>query len=129
VFDVLIQRLGRAKKLPRRGAEPVPFDQIVRKLDNDFFAGQWARATDRQRDLLTVVSRLDHCEDEFSVQDVVANSKVLLEKPFSASQVSQMFAKLAEAGLIYKNRYGRYSFAVPLLDRFIKRQLESSAPE
>ena len=28
----------------------------------------------------------------------------------------------AEAGLIYKNRYGKYSFAVPLLADFIRRQ-------
>ena len=127
VFDVLIQRLGRAKALSHRGRPLVPLDQIVRKLDSDFFEGRWARATDRQRDVLTVVSSLDHCEDEFSVQDVVEKSKELLEKPFSPSQVSQLFSKLAEAGLIYKNRHGRHSFAVPLLDRFIKRQLESTS--
>ena len=33
-----------------------------------------------------------------------------------------MLAKLAESGLVYKNRHGRYSFAVPLLGGFIKRQ-------
>ncbi len=127
VFDVLIQRLDRAKKLSPRSGYSIPFDEIVRKLDNDFFAGRWARATDRQRELLIVVSSLDHCEDEFSVQDVVERSRERLEKPFSRSQVSQMFSKLAEAGLIYKNRHGRHSFAVPLLDRFIKRQLDSTS--
>jgi hypothetical protein len=127
VFDVLIQRLGRAKAFSHRGRPLVPLDQIVRKLDSDFFQGRWARATDRQRDVLIVVSSLDHCEDEFSVQDVVERSKAILEKPFSASQVSQMFSKLAEAGLIYKNRHGRHSFAVPLLDRFIRRQVDSSS--
>jgi hypothetical protein len=127
VFDVLIQRIGRAKQLPRGARSKVSFDQIVQKLDNDFFAGRWARATDRQRALLIVVSRLDHCEDEFSIQDVVEKSKEVLEKPFSPSQVSQMFSKLAEAGLIYKNRHGRHSFAVPLLDRFINRQPDSAS--
>jgi hypothetical protein len=33
-----------------------------------------------------------------------------------------MFATLAEAGLVYKNRHGKYSFAVPLLGQFIRRQ-------
>jgi hypothetical protein len=32
-----------------------------------------------------------------------------------------MLLKLAERGMIYKNRLGKYSFAVPLLDRFILR--------
>lgn len=32
-----------------------------------------------------------------------------------------MLASLAERGMIYKNRLGKYSFAVPLLGRFIKR--------
>ena len=33
-----------------------------------------------------------------------------------------MLVSLAEAGLIYKNRYSKYSFAVPLLGDFIVRQ-------
>jgi hypothetical protein len=32
-----------------------------------------------------------------------------------------MLASLAERGMIYKNRVGKYSFAVPLLGRFIRR--------
>ena len=35
----------------------------------------------------------------------------------------QLLGKLAKEGLVYKNRHGRYSFAVPLLGEFIKRQL------
>jgi len=29
---------------------------------------------------------------------------------------------LAEAGLVYKNRHGKYSLTVPLLGQFIQRQ-------
>lgn len=35
-----------------------------------------------------------------------------------------MLLKMVEVGLIYKNRYGKYSFAVPMLSDFIKRQSE-----
>jgi hypothetical protein len=35
-----------------------------------------------------------------------------------------MLASLAEKGMIYKNRVGKYSFAVPLLGRFILRTYE-----
>ncbi len=113
VYDAFVQ-----------GITEVPLDSITRKLDSDFFAGRWARATDRQRDLLVVVSCLDHSNAEFTVQEVVAKSKDILEKPFSPSHVNQMLVALATAGLIYKNRHGKYSFAVPLLGRFIRRQAE-----
>lgn len=97
-------------------------ESIIRKLDNDFFAGRWARTTDRQRELLSVVARLPDSESEFTIQDAAERSRGLLAKPFGASQVSQMFSALTVMGLIYKNRHGKYSFAVPLLGRFILRQ-------
>lgn len=103
------------------GIQSVPVEAITLKLDEDFFAGRWARATDRQRAMLFVISELDSCEEEFSVQEIVELSKSILEKPFSSSHTNQMLVVLANNGLIFKNRHGRYSFAVPLLGRFIKR--------
>jgi hypothetical protein len=120
VYDVFIQQA-------RGGEEPggVPVEAITRKLDSDFFAGRWARATDRQRELLWVISLvLDESDREFSVQEVVTASEELLPKPFSNSHVNQMLVVLTEHGLIYKNRHGRYSLAVPLLDRFVLRQVD-----
>jgi hypothetical protein len=118
VFDIWVQAIETGQK-----PEGVPLDGIMRKLDTDFFAGRWAKATDRQRELLGVIADLPNCDSEFTVQEIVADSSnVLLDKPFSNSHVSQMLASLSEAGLIYKNRYGKYSFAVPLLSAFIKRQ-------
>ena len=116
VYDIFLQKINIGEKVT-----PVPVQEITRKLDKDFFSGRWAKATDRQRDLLGVIAMLDHCEEEFTVQQIVAEAKSIAN-PFSASQVSQMLAVLTEAGLIYKNRHGRYSFAVPLLGSFIKRQ-------
>ena len=95
---------------------------IVRKLDSDFFSGRWARATDRQRELLSVISQLENADGEFTVQEIVELSVQKLEKSFSASHVNQMLSSLSDAGLIYKNRHGKYSYAVPLMSGFIKRQ-------
>lgn len=115
-YDVFLQKI-------RAGEKPsVPSQEIMRKLDSDFFAGRWARATDRQRELLTVIAHLESSETEFTVQEVVETSKRLLEKPFGSSHVNQMLATLGDAGLVYKNRHGKYSFAVPLMGRFILRQ-------
>ncbi len=117
VYDAFQQRLTDGKRAT------VPVEEINRKLDTDFFSGRWARATDRQRELLGVISRLSNCDSEFSVQEIVDKSRAELAKSFSNSHVNQMLATLAEQGLIYKNRYGRYSFAVPLLGGFINRQM------
>jgi hypothetical protein len=115
VFDVWIQQLAVDE-------EPeVPIEAIQRKLDADFFAGRWSRVTDRQRQMLWIVANLDRSEEEFTIQEVVGRSKVLLPKGFSPSHASQMLVSLTEQGLIYKNRFGRYSFAVPLLGEFILR--------
>jgi hypothetical protein len=117
MFDSYLQRKSKGEINPA-----VTVEQTIRKLDTDFFAGRWNRVTDRQRDLLSVVAQLPNCDEEFTVQEVVAKSKDSLEKPFSPSHVNQMFAALGENGLVYKNRHGRYSFAVPLLGGFIRRQ-------
>ena len=111
VFDVWVANSAAA----------VPVEDIQRKLDADFFAGRWYRTTDRQRDLLRVAAGLGNASEEFSVQDVVSASQPL-ERPFSASHVAQMLSALCDSGLVYRNRRGRYSLAVPLLDGFIRRQ-------
>jgi AAA+ ATPase superfamily predicted ATPase len=117
MFDTYLQQKAAGEAKPK-----VTIAQSVHKLDSDFFAGRWNRVTDRQRELLTVVAVLPNCDDEFTVQEIVEESHRSLKKPFSASHVNQILAKLAENGLVYKNRHGRYSFAVPLLGEFIKRQ-------
>jgi len=102
----------------------IPLDEIIGKLDADFFSGRWAKVTDRQRDLLRIVAGLAHCDKEFTVQEIVAASRSGTTKSFSSSHVNQMLVALQNAGLVYKNRHGRYSFAVPLLGQFIRRQME-----
>ena len=104
------------------GQRKAPIAAIVNKLDADFFAGRWARATDRQRELMSIIAGLPNAEGEFSVQEIVSRSRASPDKAFSPSHASQMLAALASSGLVYKNRHGRYAFAVPLLARFIRRQ-------
>lgn len=115
VFDVWIQQIAAAED------PDVPVAAIQRKLDADFFAGRWSRVTDRQRQMLWVIANLDRADEEFTIQEVVGRSKSLLPKGFSPSHASQMLVTLTEQGLIYKNRFGKYSFAVPLLGGFILR--------
>lgn len=102
-------------------ARSIPMAELVQKLDTDFFAGRWARISDRQRTLMCIIAELSTADDEFSVQETVEQSK-LYTKPFSNSHVNQMLSNLTDKGLIYKNRHGKYSFAVPMLAGYIRRQ-------
>lgn len=117
VYDAFIMRLDKGK------SATVPVHEIEQKLDTDFFAGRWARATDRQRDLMFVIAQLENCDDEFTVQEIVEKSRELPGKPFGSSHANQILATLSTQGLVYKNRHGKYSFAVPLLGRYILRQI------
>jgi hypothetical protein len=100
----------------------VPEEEIMRKLDMDYFNGQWVALSERQRELLRVVSTLESSGGEFTVRDVAQQSRQLLDKPFGASQITQVFSVLSEKGILFRNRHGRYSFALPLFDQFIKRK-------
>jgi len=104
----------------------VPEQEILAKLDQNFFQGRWLQASDRQRELLQVISTLSNADSEFTVAEIVTASKEGLIKGFSPSHVNQMLTTLANAGLVYKNRHGKYSLAVPLLAKFILRQMSQS---
>ena len=118
VFDIWIAQIVA------RETASVPTEDIVRKLDADFFQGRWSNITDRQRELLHVVAMLDTCDDEFTVQEIASKSKKAIEKGFSPSHVNQMLSSLSGVGLVFKNRVGKYSLAVPLLSQFIRRQYD-----
>ena len=109
--------------------QPVPIEPIIRKLDANFFSGRWDTLTDRQRDLLYCISLLEQADSEFSISEIVESSKRSEVKSFNSNDVSQMLPRLIDKGLIYKNRLGKYSFAVPLFSRFIKRKVESRQSE
>ena len=65
-------------------------------------------------------------KDKFTVQEVAVLSTEKLKFFFGNSQVNQLFNKLSEGGLIYRNRHGRYCFAVLLREDFIKCQLQEA---
>ncbi len=122
VYDVASQKAEKGEPLT------VSILDITRKLDADFFAGRWAKVTDRQRDLLWVIAQVENYGVDFSVLEIVALASQLVKKKrlisgFSSSLANQMLTKLSRLGFVYKTQHGRYSFAVPLLGQFIRRQV------
>src|SRR6202035_2478503 len=95
IFDVWIGKMtvGVAPSAPRQ--------EIMAKLDQDFFVPRWIRATDRQQEFMQVIATLPNSEEEFSVPEIVNASKDLLKKPFSPSHAIQILGNLGEKGLIY----------------------------
>lgn len=113
MFDVAVSRGGKA---------PAPNGEIIKKLDENFFAGRWAAATDRQRDLLALAAGLDGADEEFTISAASKASMAVLGTHLTNSYIGQMLNKLSRQGLIYKNRRGKYAFALPMLGGFIRRQ-------
>lgn len=123
VFDAWMNRIESGQPVS------VPEEEILRKLDQRFFSGRWDNASDRQREFMSVVAALDQSGGEFTVPEVVTKSKDVLSKPFNNNNAQMMLKTLIENDFIFRNRRGKYSFAVPLLDRFIQRQQRAaSAP-
>lgn len=120
LWDVWAQAAQRGQSLPA-----LPLEEIVRKLDGSFFAGQWVKASDRQRQLLEIIAEIPGSDSQFSTQDVVQHpANKASSKPFSSSHVNQILAALSSLGLVHKNRFGKYLLAIPLLNDFIRRQAQ-----
>ena len=115
-YDAFIQLLDAGENAS------VPVQSIVQKLDTDFFAGRYAKTSDRQRELLWAISTLESASSKFTVQEVKDALKNLPVKALSSSHISQMLNNLSSQGLIYRNHHGKYSFAVPMLADYISRQ-------
>jgi hypothetical protein len=116
VFDTWIGKI-------KSGIAPsVPMNDILSKLDLDFFAPRWQRSTDRQQQFMQVIATLPSSEEDFSVPEIVEASQNVLRKGFTPSHAIQILQALSEKGLIYRSKRGGYCFAVPLLARFIQRQ-------
>jgi DNA-binding IclR family transcriptional regulator len=73
--------------------------------------------------LLEVVARLDSAESEFTIQDILAKAQETLPEPFGRSHVNQLLTALTHQGLVYKDRHGRYRFAVPMMAGFVRRRM------
>ncbi|MDE2164695.1 MAG: hypothetical protein KGJ53_16160, partial [Alphaproteobacteria bacterium] len=98
------------------------------KLDQRFFSGRWDNASDRQREFMMVAAMIPGNRKEFTVPEIVQTSKDILgKKSFSTSSAGMMLKTLTELGFTFRNRRGKYSFTVPLLDEFIIRQMGAAA--
>lgn len=96
-------------------------EQILHKLDEDFFMGRWCNITDREKELMQLIaSILESDNTEFTIQDITSTGGINM----SSSHINQSLARLIKKWFVYKDRHGKYNFAVPLLWSFIKRNLQ-----
>lgn len=131
LYDYIIDSQQLTKKKSKSSANEIVhiLARIIHKLDMDFFDTRWARLTDRQRDLLTVIAHIKSRDDEFTVQEIVAQSKSIGDV-FSGSHVNQMLGVLFAKGMVFKSRHGKYILAIPLLNEYIRRRMDiETAPK
>lgn len=100
----------------------LPREEILRRLDSDFFQGRWANLTDRQRDLLRVVAEMDSCEKGFSAREAAKQSGKLLVRAFRTAQAGQVLEALSRRGMLVRTDEGLFAIALPLLAQFVRRR-------
>lgn len=81
-FDLYMARLA-FKEPPT-----IPVEQILQKLDQNFFSKRWDLVSDPQRIFLKVIAQLPNCEGEFTAQEIIRISKDILDKKYSSSSVT-----------------------------------------
>jgi hypothetical protein len=121
-YDIFLQRVSMSGDEEPNSV--IDFESIVRKLDADYYYGRWNNVTDKQRELLTFISKLDTRDQEFTLKEIESQFESLNRK-ISSSNLNQALQKLCEAGITYKTRQGKYSFAIPMFYGFVNRQIES----
>lgn len=112
-YDVFQQQATSGK------TPSVPLSAIMEKLDNNFFYGRWAKTTEREKELMIIIAQAKLLE--FTPTQVVRLSEQSQFKKFSIAQLTSYLKGLIDEGLIYKDKRGSYSFAVPLLGGYIMR--------
>ena len=102
--------------------QDVPVEEIEVKLAQDFFFARWSRASERQKELLSVIAQIPGCDDQFTFKEIVEVVAATSGSSFSESRISQLLKELIGVSLVFKSSHGKYSFEVPLFGRFIRRQ-------
>ena len=108
------------------GADKFPTETSLDRLDSGLFAARWNRTTDKQRDVLKLIaSRPLNGSADFSAQEIAALRPEDAE--LSNGRATQTLQALCERGLLYRTRYGRYAFTVPMSEMMILRRLKAKS--
>lgn len=116
-FDSFLAQMAYGHTTPT-----VPLKEIIAKLDIDFFAARWQNTTDRERELLSAIAELSNSQSEFAIKEAEQKCKEILKQPLKTGHIAQVLIKLADKGMVYRVRYGKYALSIPMLNSFIKRQ-------
>ncbi|MGE0629420.1 MAG: hypothetical protein AB7O43_16525 [Hyphomicrobiaceae bacterium] len=127
-YPYLIQFFGKelVDKLLENGGtlqyDAFPAADTLERLDAGLFGARWSRTTDKQREILGLLAnRGANAAREITASEVAE----LSEGETSNAQATQHLQALCERGLLYRTRYGRYAFTVPMSEAMILRRLRT----
>lgn len=98
-------------------------DQIAHKVRSLLFQPSWHKLAERQRDVLSIMADIVESAGALTTKEIVTRAGAL-PKPLGPSQTNQVLLTLIEDGLIFKPSYGKYTFAHPTYDIFIRKNRE-----
>jgi len=93
----------------------VATQEVIEKLDNNFFRVRFDRLTPGERNFLRTMAELG--EGPYKAGDIADKCRV------KVSDLSSTRANLMKKGMIYSPSYGYIAFTVPLFDQFMRRAI------
>lgn len=90
-------------------------DQVIRRLDENFFRVRFDRLTPSEQLFLRAIAEFGSQPQKTSGIAAKLNQKI--------HQIGPVRAKLIKKGMIYSSSYGEIAFTVPLFDQFLKRMI------
>lgn len=104
--------------VPKKDISEKDFEKIhpflLKRLDESFFYGRFARTSNSERELLSKILELP---EELEVSEIRKRVKK------SRGAINLLLSNLIDKGILYRIRRGSYSFTLPLFREFLKRNL------
>jgi hypothetical protein len=108
----LIQNIPKKKMGLTEFSQMVPL--LLKELDESFFVGRFDKASDAEQKILFEMAKLG---SEARVADLRRRTKI------DKNYLNQILINLIEKGLIFRVGRGKYTFALPLFEKFLLRRM------
>lgn len=105
------------QNIPKKKIGLIEFNEmyplILKELDGSFFSGRFSRASDSEQKILFEMAKL---APEIRFSELREKTKI------DKNYLNQIMISLIEKGLIFRIGRGKYSFTLPLFEKFLLRK-------
>lgn len=105
------------QNIPKKKIGLIEFNEmyplILKELDGSFFSGRFSRASDSEQKILLEMAKL---APEIRFSELREKTKI------DKNYLNQIMISLIEKGLVFRTGRGKYSFTLPLFEKFLLRK-------